>query len=149
MKKTLHKILFITLIFSLFACKNSNKNISTDIVNNPMSAKESDAKNTAIIEFEKYEHAFGSVEQGERLSYSFKFKNTGKRDLIISGVSSTCGCTVADYPQQPISPKKEGSITVILDTKGLKGFQTKSIIINANTIPNQINLRVTAMVELP
>lgn len=74
MRKILHKIIYITLIFSLFACKNSNKNISTDIVNNPMSAKESDAKNTAIIEFEKHEHAFGSVEQGERLSYSFSLK---------------------------------------------------------------------------
>ena len=46
-----------------------------------MSAK--DAEKLPVIEFETKTYDFGDVIEGERLTYSFKFKNTGKSNLII------------------------------------------------------------------
>ena len=46
-----------------------------------LSAK--DAEKLPVIEFETTTYDFGEVVEGERLTYAFKFKNTGKSNLII------------------------------------------------------------------
>ncbi len=149
MKKIQATIYILILFFAISSCGNQDKTINTDIVDNPKSANSSNSENAPKIEFENSEHDFGNTMQGERLSYAFKFTNVGKKDLIISQASASCGCTVADFPQDPIAPGKTGYITTVFDTKGLKGYQSKSITVFANTIPNQISLRITAMVEIP
>ncbi len=148
MKKNHSFIVTLLIIFALSSCGNHEKTLSTDIVDNPKSANSSNSENAPKIEFENSEHDFGNTMQGERLSYAFKFTNVGKKDLIISQASASCGCTVADFPQDPIAPGKTGYITVVFDTKGLKGYQSKSVTVFANTIPNQISIRITAMVEI-
>ncbi len=149
MKKTVLSIFVVGSLFIFNSCGNAEKPISTDIVNNPKTASSDKEGDTPILTFEKNEHDFGIAMQGERLSYSFKFTNTGTKDLLISQTTASCGCTVADFPQTPIQPKGRGHITIVFDTKGLKGLQTKSITVFANTNPNQINLRVSAMVDIP
>ena len=149
MKKILLSIFSLYIMVALSSCGGQEKTISTDIVDNPKSANSSNSEDAPKIEFENSLHDFGNTMQGERLSYAFKFTNAGKKDLIISQASASCGCTVADFPQNPIAPGKEGYITVVFDTKGLKGYQSKSVTVFANTIPNQISLRITAMVEIP
>ena len=72
------------------------RQISTDVVKNPASLEQKKNINHAIIEFETLEHNFGDIMEGEKLTYAFKFKNTGKSDLVITSVSSTCGCTVTE-----------------------------------------------------
>lgn len=149
MKKYFNLIIISFLVFALSSCGNGEKTMSTELVSNPKSANSSDSEDAPAIKFDKNQHDFGNTMQGERLSYSFKFTNVGKKDLIISQASASCGCTVADFPQNPISPGGIGNITVVFDTKGLKGYQSKSITVFANTIPNQISLRITSMVEIP
>lgn len=91
-------------------------------------------------------HDFGTVRQGDIVEYSFKFKNTGKKDLIITYASSTCGCTVPDYPKKPVKPGEEGFITVSFNSADKTGHQEKPIFILANTQPPQTNLKITAEV---
>lgn len=79
---------------------------------------------------------FGQIKQGEKVSYSFKFKNTGNTPLIISSASASCGCTVPSYPEEPIQPGEESKIDVVFDSNGKMGMQTKTITLVANTIPN-------------
>lgn len=148
--KRIYLIIASTLIIiGLNSCGNGEKSVSTDLVNNPKSASSNNPEDAPSIKFENANHDFGKTMQGERLSYAFKFTNVGKKDLLISQASASCGCTVADFPQNPISPGGTGNITVVFDTKGLKGYQSKSINVFANTIPNQISLGITAMVEIP
>lgn len=137
------------ILLFLTSCDNSEKPISTDIVNNPKSASSTKEGDVPILTFDNNEHDFGIAMQGERLSYSFKFTNTGKKDLIISQASASCGCTVADFPQTPIRPNGKSHVTVTFDTKGLKGLQSKSVILYANTNPNQVSLKISAMVDIP
>ncbi|MDD2345556.1 MAG: DUF1573 domain-containing protein [Bacteroidales bacterium] len=149
MKQLLFTFTITSMLLFLSSCGNSEKPISTDVVNNPKSASSTKEGSVPMLTFDKNEHDFGIAMQGERLSYSFKFTNTGKKDLIISQTSASCGCTVADFPQTPIHPNGKGHVTIVFDTKGLKGLQTKSVVVYANTNPNQVNLRVSAMVDIP
>jgi hypothetical protein len=142
------KIIFLFFMFViLFACNNANKNeITTDIVNNPIS--DSGKKNNKLPEF-KFEtetHDFGTILQGEKVKYNFKFKNVGNADLLISSVSGSCGCTVADYPKMPIKPNQESNILVTFDSDGKHGFQHKTITLVSNTQPNKKVLSIKAVV---
>ncbi len=46
---------------------------------------------------------------------TFRFRNVGKAKLVINYVHTSCGCTVADYPKDYISPGGEGKITITYD----------------------------------
>jgi len=134
----------------LSGCNNSgDKKLPSDIVNNPNSASgKQDDKRTAVT-FEKHAHDFGQVIQGEVVSYHFKFDNTGKTDLIIANVSSSCGCTVTDYPEEPIKPGKGGALEVTFDSDNRMGFQNKKVTVLTNAQPAETTLTVKAKVIRP
>jgi hypothetical protein len=92
------------------------------------------------ITFEKQLHDFGKVTLGEVLEYSFKLTNTGGSDLIIYKAEASCGCTVPEWPKEPIRPGQSAYMKVVFDSKGRpEGFTEKSIMLTANTNPPMIN----------
>lgn len=118
------------------ACGHSHKT-TMDAVELPMTADgKVDMEKIPVIEFQQEIYDFGKIVEGEKVSFSFKFKNTGKTPLIISDASASCGCTVPDKPEEPIEPGAEGLINVVFNSAGKMGLQNKSITILANTIPN-------------
>ena len=136
-----------TMVMSGCDRKNDG-NLSTDLVTSPKSATETSNKQAAI-KFEKEEHDFGNLLQGEVVSYSFHFTNTGNMPLIISDVGSSCGCTVGDYPREPIAPGKKGDIKVTYDCKGHHGFQSSTLTVLSNTNPAKTVLRIKGTVQTP
>lgn len=132
-------ILLSFILFSLFSCSPQQKDQATD--------KENNGENTsAEISFEKTEHNFKKIISGERVEYSFRFTNTGDAPLIITGIRSGCGCTVGDYPKDPLKPGEEGKIKVVFNSSGRKGFQSQSVSILNNTQESPKTLRITAEV---
>lgn len=139
--------IFITIlaIFMFASCQNNNdKEISTDIVNNPATAGKIKNNKLPEITFKQKTFDFGAIEEGEKVSHVFKFKNTGNADLVITKVEASCGCTVAKYSKKPVAPGEEGMIEVIFDTSGRQGMQHKTVTILANTQPNVTKLEFTA-----
>ncbi len=135
------------IFFTLSACNNQdNGQLSTDVVTNPNTASGEKKDTLPIITFEKDVHDFGRVIQGEKVSCNFKFKNTGKSDLIISQVSSSCGCTVTKFPKKPIKPGAEGKITVTFDSEGRKGIQNKAVTVVTNCQPPAVIVRIKASI---
>ncbi len=100
-----------------------------------------------VIEFERTTYDFGEVVQGEKLSYTFKFKNTGKSNLIIFSSEATCGCTTSMPPKAPIRPGETGEIKVVFDSSSQKGKVVKRILVGANTYPAETILTITANVS--
>jgi hypothetical protein len=131
--------------------KQSDKGLlPADIVKNPNSAGGSvDSDQMPVLEFETDFHDFGRVIQGEKVSFGFKFTNTGKSDLILSNVSTSCGCTVPDFPKTPIKPGESHRIDVKFDSDGRRGYQNKTVTINSNTQPSTQVIRIKAEVILP
>jgi len=104
---------------------------------------------TTTATFGELEYDFGSVDQGEKVTHKYTFKNDGKEPLIISNAKGSCGCTVPQWPKEPIAPGEEGEILVQFDTKGKKGNQTKTVTLTANTEPAQTYLKIKGIVNAP
>jgi hypothetical protein len=145
-------IVFIPLII-LSGCQsggpNGQETIPADVVYNPNSASGNAKGSLPVIHFEETEHDFGRIIEGESVSYSFKFSNTGKSDLIIAEVTTSCGCTVPSYPKTPIRPGEGGTVKVAFNSNGKRGYQLKNIVVASNTQPNATVIRIKAQVVNP
>jgi hypothetical protein len=86
----------------------------------------------AVIEWQTTSVDFGKVPLNKAITAEFIFKNPGMIPLIITDVKSSCGCTVADYPKQPIPAGGQGKITATYDAK-LSGYFNKTITVYSNT----------------
>ena len=104
------------------------------------------AEKLPVIIFETTQYDFGEVVKGEVLTYSFKFKNAGKSNLIIYSSEATCGCTTSVPPKAPIRPGESGEIQVTFNSKSQEGKVTKRILVGANTYPAETILIITANV---
>lgn len=101
-----------------------------------------------VMTFEQTEVDYGSIEQGSDPYRSFVFTNTGEAPLIIKSARGSCGCTVPEYPKEPIMPGEKSEIKVRYDTNRLNAF-SKTITLTTNADPNQVILRVKGNVVKP
>ena len=135
---------------SIISCSGDKSQVPASVVTIPNSASGSDNKDQLpVLKFNSLEHDFGKVIQGEIVSYAFKFRNTGKTDLVIANISASCGCTASNYPKIPVKPGAEDVIEVIFNSSGKQGFQNKTLTIAANTQPNTTELTIKAIVIIP
>ncbi len=88
----------------------------------------------AKIEFKTETVDYGEIAKGSNGVRVFEFTNTGDAPLIISKVSSSCGCTIPKKPEDPILPGKVGKIEVKYDTNRVGPIRKAiTVISNADT----------------
>ena len=106
MNKTLKLFFLASFIVFTIACKKESKktnsveaaenvqpNVSVSKDSIPLDGKYPEMK------FEKNQHDFGTINQGDTVEHEFKFENTGEADLLITNAKGSCGCTVPEYPK--------------------------------------------------
>lgn len=97
------------------------------------------AQNGATIVFDQESFDFGIIEEGPKVTTDFVFRNDGTEPLVLSNVKASCGCTVPDWPKEPILPGEEGMIKVTYNTANRKGGFNKSITVTSNaTEPTKV-----------
>jgi uncharacterized protein DUF1573 len=96
--------------------------------------------------FQSTTHDYGTVPEGPVAVYDFKFKNTGKQPIVITDAHGSCGCTTANWPHDPILPRKSGVIQVMYNTLNRPGPISKQVIINSNAQQNPMILHITGNV---
>ncbi len=101
--------------------------------------------NAPIISFEKTTHDYGTLIKGGDGTCEFKFKNTGVEPLILSNVASSCGCTVPEWPREPILKGKSASIKVKYDSNRV-GPINKTITVMSNGTEASVQLRIVGTV---
>jgi Protein of unknown function (DUF1573) len=89
---------------------------------------------------------FGELKEGQIVEHQFKFTNTGEFPLIINDVRASCGCTIPEWPKEPIKPGTSDKILVRFNTKGKAGPQSKTVTITANTNPSYTTIQFSAVV---
>jgi len=99
--------------------------------------------------FETEKHDFGTITQGDKVDYDFKFKNTGGSDLIITGAKGSCGCTVPEYPKEAIKPGVSEVIKVSFNSAGKSGKQAKSVTLFCNIKEGKKVLHINSNIEVP
>jgi len=80
---------------------------------------------------------FGTIPEGQKVQVAFRFRNTGSTPLVITQVRPSCGCTIAEQPQEPIAPGAEGHISAVFNSQGHAGVNRKTLFVTANTKGNQ------------
>lgn len=155
-------IFFLFMAVFVIACANesSNKPVTEEtIVPSAKSDKGSivrhvirddgtiDSAHLAIISFTEEIYDFGTVEEGEIVEHTFHFSNTGQAPLEITHARSTCGCTIPEWPRDPIAPGEKSKIVVSFDTDMRPGDQIKPITIISNTIPNEHEIQIKGFVN--
>ena len=146
------RYLLIFGALALASCSNTESNSvhSTDIIENPISASgDTDTTMVAAMDFDEVRYDFGTISQGEKARHTYTFTNTGKADLVITTARGSCGCTVPDYPREPIAPGEKGQIDVVFNSEGKSGQQHKKVFIVANTNPETNTLAITGTVTVP
>jgi hypothetical protein len=153
------KYIFALLVLGLAACGESKQEqnaeekkdlLSTELVNNPRSAEGTDSvalNEMATMDFKDTSHDFGNLIEGEVGTYDFEFMNNGKSPLIINNATGSCGCTVPEYPRDPIAPGKGGIMKVKFNSADKKGHQEKSVSINTNSKKGLHMLYIKAQVN--
>ena len=143
--------LFITtgICFVMMACDNGPKTIDTDMINIPDTTSLAN-EDLPVIEFDEVLFDFGTIAEGQFVSHSFAFENTGDTPLVLTSVSSECGCTVMkNWPREPIAPGNEGTIEVEFNSTDRDGQQNKKITVVANTYPAKTQLTLKGIVVGP
>jgi len=101
-----------------------------------------------VIKFTSLVHDYGNIYKGDNGVCTFEFKNTGKADLQLSNVTSSCGCTVPEWPKEPISPGKSATIKVSYNTSNV-GPINKYIYVMSNAEEERVTLSIKGNVSEP
>lgn len=143
MKKT-------TLTLSLFLCiafANAQDNkMSAPATNLPASVVD---KNAPDLKFDIETYDFGTIKQGDKVTHDFDFVNTGKEPLVISQATGSCGCTVPQWPKEPVAKGSKATIHVEFNSTGKMGMQDKTVTITSNSKSGQKVLHLKGNVEAP
>jgi hypothetical protein len=102
--------------------------------------------NMAVMAFDKKVHDFGEIQQNTPQETVFTFTNTGDAPLIITNATSSCGCTIPEYPRNtPIAPGEKGNLKVKFNGSGMNKV-TKTIRVQTNTASGEEILQIHAFV---
>jgi len=99
------------------------------------------------IKFNSLVHDYGNIYKKDNGVCTFEFTNTGKADLQLTNVSSSCGCTVPEWPKETIPPGKKSSIKVSYDTNRV-GPINKNIFVDSNA-GERVTLTIKGNVSEP
>ena len=136
------RILFVVAVMLIagiaFSQENAPKKEKKD------KAQSENVEKRSSILFDKLVHDFGTMEKGDDASCVFTFKNVTKKPVTLTNVKTSCGCTAADWPKEPIAKKKKGSIKVKYDSNRIGKFtKTIKVFIEGNENPIQLEIKGT------
>jgi len=123
------KVILVASMFLLVAAAHAQENKTAPAT--PAVAP-AENKNQADMKFEVDEYNFGTIKQGDKVTYDFNFVNVGKEPLIISEAHGSCGCTVPSWPKEPVAKGAKAVIHVEFNSTGKMGMQDKTVTITSN-----------------
>lgn len=141
----MNKLILATVLTGLLLSSCQSDKVKSENVDSSMV----DPKNPPVIKFEESVYDFGTISQGEKVKHTYFFKNTGKSPLIIHSAQGSCGCTIPEWPKEPVQPGEEGKIEVSFNSEYKSGHQEKMVTILANTKPTKTFLKITGEVVVP
>ena len=128
----------------LLGHKKSNIHLNSEVGS---IGKASQEREKTAMSFAQSTHDFGVITEGEVKEYSFQFKNSGNAPLHIEHAKGSCGCTVPQWPKDPVAPGATGQIVVKFNSANKVGKNSKKVTIVANTEPISTVLTITAEVK--
>ncbi|HKL67793.1 MAG TPA: DUF1573 domain-containing protein [Bacteroidales bacterium] len=127
--------------------KNTYFVVSANLVEDFSSWSKEELENAPVFDLESTRYDFGEIKQREKADVEFKFRNSGKSDLIIRKVRSSCGCTSVTPSNTTIKPGESSTIKAVFSAGARKGKQHKVItVITNDPEKSQVSLVVSGTV---
>jgi hypothetical protein len=131
-------LLFILTAGVFIACNSTDKNAASlgkekndSLVRKAM---EDTTSYTTIEWLDSTRISLGKITEGQVIEVSWRFKNTGTQPLVIQNVTASCGCTIAEKPEQPVAPGGTDVIKAKFNSEGQHiGHVEKTVTVQANT----------------
>ena len=143
------KVILSVSMFLFVVAANAQENKAPATATPAPSTVVPENKNQADFKFEVEEYNFGTIKQGDKVSYDFNFQNVGKEPLVISEAHGSCGCTVPSWPKEPVAKSAKGVIHVDFNSTGKMGMQDKTVTITSNAKVGSKVLHLKGNVEAP
>jgi Protein of unknown function (DUF1573) len=128
----------------LFSCDVRRKD---KVADDSLQKMEHALKDSTTVQLIDSVYNFGSIAEGVKVEYNFRFKNTGSKPLVIIKANASCGCTVPEKPEKPVMPGETSFIKVVFNSKGKSGHQEKAIYITSNAKPSFPDLMLSGEVK--
>ncbi len=139
----------VSVLLNEQAYKNNLLTISATIEEDFTGLTEEELKKAPSIQFDTKTFDFGKIAQKTSVTHEFQFSNTGKSNLILRKISSSCGCTAVTPKEKVIPPGESSSIKATFSAGTRQGKQNKTITVITNDPKNsRVILRVTGDVEV-
>ena len=133
------------LILVVFACGGQNGSQAQE--GSAPLIEGQDAQGKPVIVFDTLVHDFGTIIEGERVVCYFDYGNGGKKDLLITTVEATCGCTTPSWSREPLGPGEKETLEIIFDASGRSGEQRKLVTVKSNASNQVVQLTIRAKVN--
>lgn len=115
------------------------------LVKQDKKASVASAADGAAFSWDVNKHDFGKIPQGKPVSVVFNFTNSGNKPLIVTNVSTPCGCTAAEYSKESILPGKKGFVKLTYNASA-NGTFNKTVTVYSNTQPETTGLTINGEV---
>lgn len=102
---------------------------------------------TTVMKIDRMEHDFGKIPDTAPVETSFVITNDGNEPLLITNAQGSCGCTVPEYPKEPIAPGESRDMKVSFNPSGKSGVNNKTVTITANTDPATTIINIKSDVQ--
>ena len=142
-------IVAIMATFVLTCCKKekASSKVKSENIEAAVARDAEISKGVPFIEWDKTEHDFGTLDNGEKVETVFTLTNTGEGDLVITGARGSCGCTVPDWPKTPVKPGNTAKIKVAFNSTNKKNKTTNTVTLTTNTEKGNEVVRIKAFVN--
>jgi len=143
------KVILSVSMFLFVAAANAQDKAATPASSTATPAAAQENKNQADFKFDVEEYNFGTIKQGDKVTYDFNFVNAGKEPLVITEAHGSCGCTVPSWPKEPVAKGAKGIIHVEFNSTGKIEMQDKTVTITYNAKVGSKVLHLKGNVEAP
>jgi len=130
-------LLFIPIALLALSCHSIDQNAGSGV------AIVKDSTQVQVIDSA---YDFGKATEGDKIDFSFRFRNVGNKPLIIQNATASCGCTKPTWPKEPIPPGGIASIKAEFNSEGRIGPAFKVIHVVSNAKPAFPAMKLTGVV---
>jgi hypothetical protein len=105
--------------------------------------------NAPVLQFDSPVFSFDTIDQGTIVTHEYRFINKGKSPLIITDVTTNCGCLVPEFPKEPVLPGGTGIVRLTFYSAGKSGMQYKMPTVHSNSGYGAVVIHMKGFVKVP
>ncbi|MBC9911131.1 DUF1573 domain-containing protein [Chitinophaga varians] len=100
----------------------------------------------AFITLSETTHQYGTVATGSYTKTSVRFRNSGKKPLLIQQMLGSCDCMTFNWPKNPVLPGREDSMQITYHARS-EGEFSKIVFVSSNASNAQVQINVKGLAE--